>query len=188
MIGVEHIEAWRGLQVLDPAGEQLGRLEEIFFDSGSGTPVLISVTSGLLGRRSTLIPIDGATFGRDYVRVVHAKETVERAGESSRDARSDRDVLSALGAAYGLKFSDQIELESADHMAARNAEAQAARQRAAELAATAQEKLVQRDAAGERAAGASAEAVQAQVEAERARQAALDARKQAQRYDRGQSR
>lgn len=183
MIGVEQIEAWRGQQVLDGAGEQLGKLDEVYFDIESGTPVLIAVKSGLLGRRSALVPIDGCTVSREYLRVAHAKAAVERAGQSAPEGAFDAESLSALGAAYGLKFADRLRLESTGEMEAQHAEAEAARARAAELASTARDKVAERDAASERAAGASKEAERAAREAEAARREALDAREQAGRYD-----
>jgi PRC-barrel domain len=183
MINVEHIETWQGQQVLDPAGESLGKLEEIYFDKSSSTPLLVTVKSGLLGRRSKLVPIDGASVSRDYIRLVHDKATVDGAPEAVGDATPDAAALDAVGAAYGLKFSERVELETSAEADARRAEAEAARTRADQLAQEAREKIEARDAAHERAHGASEEATQAEREAEEARQAALDAREKAQRYD-----
>lgn len=182
MNSVEHIEGWQGQTVVDPADVELGKVEEIFFDSSTGAAVLVSVKSGLLGRHSTLIPLENATFGRDYVRVAHSRQTVDAAGQGASGG-TGQEELTALSTAYGVRFSDQVSLETASERQARNAEAEAARQRAAELAAEAREKLEQRDAAGERALGAKADADRAQAEAEHARQAALEAREQAQRYE-----
>jgi sporulation protein YlmC with PRC-barrel domain len=183
MINVEHIESWRGQTVIDPAGEQLGKLEEIYFDRASGTPLLVTVKSGLLGRHSKLVPIDGATVSRDYVRLVHDKATVDSAPEAPGDAAPDAAALDAVGAAYGLKFSERIELETFGEAEVRRAEAEAARARADLLAGEARDKIDARDAAHERAHGASEAATQAEREAEEARKAALAARERAQRYD-----
>jgi hypothetical protein len=183
MIGVEHIETWRGQPVLDPAGEQLGKLEEIYFDKSSGTPLLLTVKSGLLGRHSKLVPIDGASVSRDYIRLVHDKATVDTAPEAVGDTTPDPAALDAVGAAYGLKFSERVELETSAEAEARRAEAEAARERADQLAREAREKIEARDAAHERVHGASEAATEAEREAEEARQAALDAREKAQRYD-----
>jgi hypothetical protein len=181
MIGVEHIEEWRGQTVLDADGADLGKLQEIYFDSSSGAPVLISVKSGLLGRHSAMVPIDGAAFGRDYVRVAHRKETIDAAGSS--EAAPDGEELARLGSAYGVSVPQDASLESAAEMDARNAHADAARRRAAELADAAREKLAAHEAATERAQGARADAERAHEDAEQARQAALEAREQARRYE-----
>jgi sporulation protein YlmC with PRC-barrel domain len=183
MINVEHIESWRGQPVLDSTGEQLGKLEEIYFDKSSGTPLLVTIKSGLLGRHSKLAPIDGASVSRDYVRLVHDKATVDSAPEAVGDGAPDPAALDAVGAAYGLKFSERVELETSGEAEARRAEAEAARARADQLAREAGEKIEARDAAHERAHGASEAATQAERDAEEARQAALDAREKARRYD-----
>jgi PRC-barrel domain len=181
MIGVEHIEEWRGQTVLDADGADLGKLEEIYFDSGNSEPVLVAVKSGLLGRHSALVPIDGAAFGRDYVRLAHRKETVDAAGSS--DAVPEGEELARLGSAYGVSLPQDAPLQSASEMEARNAHADAARQRAAELAEAAREKLSAHEQASERAQSARADAERAHEEAEQARQAALEAREQARRYE-----
>ena len=183
MIAVEHIEGWRGQPVVDSAGEQLGKLDEVYFDRGTGTPILASVKSGLLGRRSSLVPIDGASVGRDYLRVAYTREVVDQAPDYAGDDAPAGEDLYALGAAYGLKFSDRVVLESSEQVAQREAEARAARERAEQLAAEAQSKIEQRDAAMQRAQGASAEASHAEREAEEARQAALEAQQHAAQFE-----
>ena len=182
MVHAEDIAAWRGQPVIDPDGEQIGKLEDVLFDSGSGTPLLLSVKSGLLGRRSTLIPVEGASVGPDWVRVTYAKQTAEDAGRAE-DPVPDAAGLATLGEAYGLRFSDQITLESTDRRDAQRAEAEAARARAANLEAEAQQKLAAREAAAEDARAAGDNAGQAEREAEAAREAAARARAEADRYD-----
>jgi hypothetical protein len=182
VIGVEHIEAWRGQPVIDPDGEQLGKLDEVFFDAASSTPLLISVKSGLLGRKSTLVPIDDATVGPDYVRVRHRQAVVDGAAGIGGDGTPDGDQLNALGNAYGLKFADRVRLESATARDAKRAEADAARARAEQLEADAEHKLAAREAAQEEAAAAGDSAGRAEREADDARQAAENAREHADRY------
>jgi sporulation protein YlmC with PRC-barrel domain len=182
VIEVDRIEAWRGQKVIDQAGEDLGKLEDVFFDSGTGTPLLISVRSGLLGRRSNLIPLAGASVGPDYVRVAHTKEDVSRAGESRGDGAPGSEELAALGTAYGLRFSDRVHLQSATQIEQTRAEAEAARARADQLEAEAQRKIAAHDAAREQARSAGESVGQAEREADEARRAALEARQEADRY------
>jgi len=183
VIEVEHIEQWRGQTVVDSDGEQLGKVDEIYFDSASDAPVLIAIKSGLLGRHSKLVPVDGLRVGREYVRVAHSRESIDAAPETSGDGPPDQEELAALGTAYGLRFSDQLELQSAGELEARQAEAEAARRRAAELDAAASEKRERHEAASQRAQGAAAEANQAQQEADQAQRAAQEAREQAEKYE-----
>jgi hypothetical protein len=184
MIGVDQIESWRGLKVLDRDGADLGTFEDVYFDSATGTPLLIEVRSGLLGRKSSIVPIDGAVVGPDYVRVAHLKEAVDRVAGLSGDGVPDAERLGSVGTAYGLVFADRVRLESASDRERNRAEGQAARRRADELESAAREKLAEHSAAHDRAQGASEEAIRAEREAEDARQAALEARSEAERYER----
>lgn len=181
MINVERIEAWRGKRVIDPDDEELGKLEDVFFDTDSGTPLLVSVKSGLLSRRTKLVPIDDAAVGPDHVRVAHRREIVDQAEPMADDEAPGIEELAAVGRAYGLRFSDRVRLQSAAARDTRLAEADAARRRAGQLEATAQEKSATHEAARERARGAGDDAGQAEREAAEARQAALAAREQADR-------
>ena len=81
MVQVQRIEDWLGQQVVDRDGEDLGKLDDVFYDTESGAPVLISIKSGLLGRKSAVVPLDGATVDRDHLQVAHTKETIETAGQ-----------------------------------------------------------------------------------------------------------
>lgn len=183
MIGVERIESWRGQKVIDPDGEELGKLEEVWVDGDSGTPLLISVKAGLLGRRSALVPIDEAKVARDYVRVAYAKDAVHRAGVTRHgDQAPGREELEAVGGAYGLRFADRVQLRSASELERRRVEAEAARNRAEQLEAEAQEKAAAHQAARERAQSVGEDVGQAERESEEARLRAQEARQDADRY------
>jgi sporulation protein YlmC with PRC-barrel domain len=182
VIEVEDIYAWRGKRVIDPRDEELGKLEDVFFDTGTGTPLLISIKSGLLGRKTRLVPIDEARVGPDHVRVVHEQATFEASPELRGSEPPESDELAEIGQAYGLRFSERVRLESGQAREARRAEAEAARERARQLEAEAQEKIAAHQEARSRAEAAGGEVAQREREAEQARQAALEAREQANRF------
>jgi hypothetical protein len=183
MINAEHIEDWRGKEVVDPAGVPLGKLQEVFYDKGTQTPILLAAKSGLLSRKVKLIPVDGSRVGPDYIRVAHDKASVDASPDGTPDVVPDADELDTIGEAYGLRFSERVRLETATVIEARRAEARAARERAAELDAQARELAAERDAAHAQAEGAHENASQADRDAERARQAAEQARLDAAQYD-----
>jgi hypothetical protein len=182
VIAAEHLEAWRGKQVLDPAGEDLGKLEEVYLNARDHEPVLIAVKSGLLGRHSHLIPVNAATVGPDHVRVAHGRETVEQSA-GPRDGSLDAEALDSVGAVYGLRFTDGLQLVGSQEVAAQRQAAAEARQRAEKLEGTAREQESRRDEARERAQGAGDEAGQAERDAAEARRAAEEARAQAQLHE-----
>jgi PRC-barrel domain len=182
MINVEHIEDWRGKDVVDPDGMALGKLHEVFYDEPTQTPILLAIKHGLLSRKVTMIPVDGSRVGPDYVRVAHDRGTVDAAPAAAPDQIPDARELDTIGEAYGLRFSERISLQSATVIEQRRAEAREARERAAELEAQARELAADRDAAHAQAQGAAQSATQAHRDAERARQAADEAREEAAKY------
>jgi len=183
VIAAERIEDWRGADVRDPDDVSLGKLQEVFLDAPTGTPILFSIKSGRLGRHVRLIPADGATVGPDYVRVNHDKAAIEGSPESDREQTPDAAALDQIGEAYGLRFSAKVSLESATVADTRRAEAAEARRRAEQLEAEAEEKAAAHESAQSRYEGASAEAERAEREAAEAREAAQRAREEAARHD-----
>jgi PRC-barrel domain protein len=76
---IERIEDWVGADVVDPAGEKVGKLEDLYYASGYDDPVAASVKTGTIGKSLTLVPLDKASVTRSYLRVNHAKETFKAA-------------------------------------------------------------------------------------------------------------
>lgn len=182
MADVERIEDWVGQDAFDSADEKLGKIDEVFYSSTSGEPGFAAIKSGLLGRHRRLVPLRGASFGRDYVRLAHSSEEVERAGGEIDPG----DVLTAesarsLGTGYGIEV-DGGEYESSSSIERRRSEAAEAAKRAAELEGEARTRTADAQAAHDAAAEAGDEAIvkaeqaqQAREEAERARaEAGLD--------------
>jgi sporulation protein YlmC with PRC-barrel domain len=182
MAGVERIEDWRGEQVIDADGEHLGKVEEIFFEAGSGEPLLLSIRSGMLGRKLRLAPLAGSTIGKNHIRIAARKAQFARAPEIPDDRPLDANVLAAVESAYGIALPEQLELWSATELEAYRAEADEARRRADELEERAKERIAERDLARARLQAATEEAEAAERAAEEAREAAVEARRIADGY------
>lgn len=182
VIAAERIEDWRGADVRDPAGESLGKLQEVFFDAPTGTPILFAIRSGLLGRHVKLIPADGASVGPGYLRVHYEKAAIDDSPDSDREQTPDAGELDEIGKAYGVRFSEKVRLESATAADARRAEAAEAKRRAEQLEADAADKAAAHEAARSRSQGASAQAERAEREAREAEEAARKARAEAERH------
>jgi hypothetical protein len=76
---VEDVKEWRGQDVLDPGGDKLGKLEEVYYDTESDRPAFAAIKSGMIGRRLTLVPIIDASVGRSFLRVKVDKEAFKKA-------------------------------------------------------------------------------------------------------------
>ena len=174
MINVERIEDWIGLEALDTSGERLGKIDEMYYShSALDEPVFVAIKSGLLGRHRRLVPLQGASVGREYVRLSYTAEQVEQAASGfDADDVLEEDAVRSLGTSYGLDIPPGG-FESASSIEQRRNEAAEAAQRADQLEREAQE----RAAEAEQAKGAAEEAGdQAKAKAREAEQARSDAK------------
>ena len=57
-VEAEGLEDWIGAEVLDPAGEKLGKVAEVFY--GDGEPLVVEIRSGIAGRKHHLAALRGA--------------------------------------------------------------------------------------------------------------------------------
>jgi hypothetical protein len=175
----EQLEQWRGRHVVDADGDDVGKLDEVYY-AGNGEPVLARVSYGLLGRHRALVPLTDSSVGRDYLRVAFRRDQIEQAGTEDVDQLIDPAAASRIGNAYGLALPGADRgYESAAAIAARRAEAAAAEERALALEAQAGRLGDDAESKGAHAAQADETATQAQRDAAAARDAAVAARSRA---------
>jgi PRC-barrel domain len=173
---VERIEDWLGQEVFDSAGERLGKLEEVFYSTATGEAVFASLKSGLFGRHGSVVPLAGASVGRDYLRLAYTAEQIERAGGDGAPESLDREEAARLGQGYGVELPAEDDYESASAAAERLRNAEEARRKAEELEAEARQREEAAEnaasavrSAGEQAADTVEQARHARTEADRAR-------------------
>jgi sporulation protein YlmC with PRC-barrel domain len=104
MIPVENITDWRGQEVVDHKGDKLGKLEEVYFDGETDEPAFIAVKSGLVNKSITLVPLGGASVGRDYVRVDQAKSDVKKAPSFDTDSELSLNDEARAYRHFGLEY------------------------------------------------------------------------------------
>jgi sporulation protein YlmC with PRC-barrel domain len=179
MLQVAQIEDWLGQDVLDSAGERVGKLDDVYYAQDSQEAVFAVVKSGLLGRHSTIAPLDGASVGREYVKLAYSAEQIADADADGTGAETlPGPEAQRIGSAYGLRIDDG-ELGSAGAINARRETAREAADRAASLDEEARIRAAEADQAGHDASAASAEASQKAADAQRARDEAEQARAEA---------
>jgi hypothetical protein len=104
-IAVEDLKDWRGEDVLDAHSEKLGKLDEVYYDVETDRPAFAQVRSGTLSKHLTLVPLDGATVGRDYVRVVIDKDRFKNAPSTSPDVELSADDEAQAYGYFGLDYA-----------------------------------------------------------------------------------
>jgi hypothetical protein len=185
MLQVEQIEDWLGQDVLDSAGERIGKLDDVYYAQDSQEAVFAVVKSGLLGRHSTIAPLDGASVGREYVKLAYSAEQIESADADGNGAETLPGAeVQRLGSAYGLRIDDR-ELGSASAINARREAARNAADRAASLDEEARTRAAEANRANQDASAASADATQKAADAQRARDEAERARVEAEQISPG---
>lgn len=181
MTSIEQIADWRGQDVLDSSGQKIGKVDEVFHRAEGGKAELVAVKSGLLGRRSHLVPLRDATVARDYIRVAFTQEQIEQA-DGAPEGVLDPQTADGVCAVYGIEPRG-VAYESASLSEARRAEAEEARRRADELEARAHEQLSDVDDARREADDAAIRADQVERDGQRAREDAESARAAADALD-----
>ncbi|ALO09477.1 hypothetical protein AQF52_3883 [Streptomyces venezuelae] len=91
MIQMADIREWRTHDVVDARGHRIGELEAIYVDTSTDEPAMATIRVGLPTRhRLVFVPLEGATVGPGYVKVVHDKALVRQSPSIGTD-----DVLPA---------------------------------------------------------------------------------------------
>jgi len=104
MIPIENLGDWRGQDVVDPNGDKLGKLEEVYYDGETDEPAFAAVKTGLVSKSITLVPLERASVGRDYLRVDRRKAVFKKAPSFETDSEFSLDDEAATYAHYSLDY------------------------------------------------------------------------------------
>jgi hypothetical protein len=98
---------WEGQTVLDPAGEKIGTIEEIFLVEETGQPEWALVKLGRLKGHTTLVPLTKARAVEKGVAVDVKKDVVSEAPEVKGDSEPSEREVEALYRHYGIEIPRQ---------------------------------------------------------------------------------
>jgi len=79
MITHRNISEWRGKQLVDCAGDKIGKLEDVYVDVETDEPMFGTVKEGRIGRHLTFVPLSGSTIGPDNLQVTVTRDQVKDA-------------------------------------------------------------------------------------------------------------
>src|SRR3712207_5409840 len=102
MIETEHIDRIEGSTAYDAAGDKVGRVGQLYLDDQSGRPSWITVSTGLFGTQETFVPLEGASFDGDDLRLAYSKDTIKNAPRFETDEHLDQTEEAELYRYYGL--------------------------------------------------------------------------------------
>jgi uncharacterized protein (TIGR02271 family) len=102
MIDTEHIDRIEGSTAYDAAGEKVGRVGQLYLDDQTGAPSWVTVATGLFGTAETFVPLEGASFDGQDLRLAYSKDTVKNAPRLDTDEHLDQAEEAELFRYYGL--------------------------------------------------------------------------------------
>lgn len=184
MFEAEQIEEWRGADVYDVEGERIGKLDDLYEDRRTGRHVIGTVKTGLFGRKLSLVPLEGASVARNYMRLDVTKDQVKGAPQADSGGVLDDNVAGSVFGHYGRETpvaplgdnSAGPRYEASAAREARESEARDKAERAAELEAQAERERERARSAEETAQSSDSAAADAASESERLRREAAELR------------
>ena len=97
---------WRGQDLVDPSGDKIGTIEDIYLDEATDQPEWLAVKTGLFGHRVSFVPVAQAQASGDAVVVPYSKAEVKDAPSAEPDGLLSQDEEAALYQHYGLNYSE----------------------------------------------------------------------------------
>jgi hypothetical protein len=85
MMQVEEVIGWIDRSVLDPSGHKVGSVSQIFVDDTTNCPEWAAINTGLFGRRSSFIPIEGMDLEGEDLRIPWDRAQVKDAPQVDDD-------------------------------------------------------------------------------------------------------
>ena len=108
----ERLEQIRGARVHTKDGKNIGSVEAVYMDAGTGEPEWAVVNTGWFGHRSSFVPLKDVTFDAGILTVPYDEDTIRRA-PTVEPARSISESEEAeLYAAYGLPHRPGLHIVS----------------------------------------------------------------------------
>ncbi len=104
MFEAEDIRDWLGHDVLDDAGDKIGELESIYYDTASDEPSFATIKVGMLSHRLVFVPLHGATVGPGFLKVGYAKKLVQAAPSIETDGGLEAAAEAAVFDHYGIAY------------------------------------------------------------------------------------
>jgi hypothetical protein len=102
MIDVAAVRNLPGAPALGPDGEKIGTIGQIFVDQVSNAPSWATIRTGLFGRLESFVPLDGATFDGEELRLGFEKSVIRDAPRIDTDVALSPADETALFEYYGM--------------------------------------------------------------------------------------
>jgi uncharacterized protein (TIGR02271 family) len=89
----------------DSTGDKVGKVGQIYLDDTTGDPSWVTVSTGMFGTSETFVPLEGASFDGDDLRLAHSKDKIKDAPRLDVDQHLSPQEENELYRYYGLESS-----------------------------------------------------------------------------------
>ncbi len=120
---------WSGRDVIDPAGEKIGTVDEVYYATDDGRPEWLAVNTGLFGTKTSFVPTAGSRPAGEDVQVAYTKDQVKDAPGVKPDEELSRSEERELWTHYDLDDGAMTRSEEEVSVGTRSKEAGRARLR-----------------------------------------------------------
>ena len=99
------VRSWIDQDLVDSHQDKIGKISEVYVDRETGEPKFVAVKTGLLGSKSSLVPIEEGQGHGDHVAVPYSKDQVKDAPNIDADAELSEAEEQRLYEHYGLQYA-----------------------------------------------------------------------------------
>jgi hypothetical protein len=101
---------------VDPDGEKIGEVLEVYVDTATGQPAWLAISTGWFGTRISLVPVtDASPQADDELVSTWSKEQVKNAPHVAADGDLSEDEERELFRYYGVDYIDFHDESSDEH-------------------------------------------------------------------------
>jgi uncharacterized protein (TIGR02271 family) len=99
---IDTVRGWQGRTMVDPAGDELGTIDAVYLDDGTGQPEWATVTNGRFTAKAAFVPLAQAQPIGDRVQVPYDRQQVTDAPSMPAGGSLPQDEQAQLYRHYGL--------------------------------------------------------------------------------------
>lgn len=105
MFTQDQLDRMIGAEVIDVDGDKVGKIGQIYFDDITNQPSWVTVNTGFFGVNESFVPIEGADFDGEDVRVRYEKGLIKDAPNlDHEDGHLSREQEAELYRHYSLDY------------------------------------------------------------------------------------
>jgi uncharacterized protein (TIGR02271 family) len=99
---------WRGSDAVDRDGNKIGTIDQIYLDNETNQPEWVTVRTGMLGRRTSFVPVTGASMEGGVVHLPYERTQIEQAPNIDPEANLSPEEETNLYRHYGLDYGSEL--------------------------------------------------------------------------------